>query len=64
MEVLETRFWISSRAFCLTLHFYDPLGYKGVQATIMAMGLNMLPVSADEEMFAYLVAKYNYSSNH
>lgn len=39
MEVLETRFWISIRAFCLTLHFYDPLGYKGVQAIIMATGI-------------------------
>lgn len=38
MEALETNLWISSRAFCFTLHFYDPLGYKDVQATIMAMG--------------------------
>lgn len=56
MEVLETNLWISSRAFCFTLHFYNPLGYKGVQVTTMAMGLNMLPELPDEELFAHLVA--------
>lgn len=56
MAALETNLWISSRAFCFTLHSYDPLGYKGMQATIMAMGLNTLPVLPGEEWFAHLVA--------
>lgn len=56
MEALETNLWISSIAFCFTLHSYDPLGYKGMQAIIMAIVLNMLPVLPDEELFAHLVA--------
>lgn len=56
MEVLETNLWISSTVFCFIPHFYDPLGYKGVQVTTMGIGLNILPVLPDEELFAHLAA--------